>query len=270
MVLERHTVAEAGRGRKPVTRMSSSFQNQPAEALFARAFVTTRWSVVLAASRGESKRADEALETLCRAYWYPLYAFARRHGHTPEDAQDLTQAFFARLLEKKYLGLADPKRGKFRCFLLSSLKHFLVNEWEKAGVQKRGGDVEFVPLDSEAAETRYQFEPAHALAPDKIFERRWALILLERVLAELRDEYATAGREAFFDQLKPALTGEKTSLSYAALATQLNMSEGSVKVAVHRLRRRYRALFRSEVADTVANPNEVEQELRHIVAVLSG
>jgi RNA polymerase sigma factor (sigma-70 family) len=247
--------------------MPSSDQDQPSEAPPARDFATTHWSVVLAAGQ-DSPKTDQALETLCRAYWYPLYAFVRRQGYNPPDAQDLTQAFFARLLEKKYLGLADPDRGRFRSFLLSALKHFLVNEWEKARVQKRGGGFRFISLDSETAETRYQFEPAHELTPEKIFERRWAMTLLERVMAKLREAYAAAGKAQLFDQLKPALLGEKSSLPYAALATQMNMTEGSVKIAVHRLRQQYRALFRSEVADTVAQPGEVEEELRHIVAVL--
>jgi len=250
--------------------MSSSKQSHTSSPLHEKGFVATRWSVVLQAGRESSPQAGAALETLCRTYWYPLYAFVRRQGYQPHDAQDLTQSFFARLLEKRSFGLADPRRGRFRSFLLKSLKNFLINEHQKLKVQKRGGQLHFVSLDQETAETRYQFEPSHELTPEKLFERRWALTLVEGVLLKLRKEYASSGRKDLFDQLKPALLGDVRSIGYKALAGELKMSEGSIKVAVHRLRQRYRALFRSEVADTVADAREVDEELRHIVTALKG
>src|SRR5436190_3040522 len=216
-------------------------------------FTATHWSVVLSA-QGSSTPAAEALEKLCRTYWHPLYVYVRRQGHSPHDAQDLTQEFFARLIEKNYLGDVDREKGRFRSFLLASLKHFLANEWDKAKAVKRGGDQSFVSLNSESAETRYSLEPADTLSADKIFERRWALTLLEQVLARLREEYSDTGKTALFDRLKDCLTGDRSSLPYAELGSKAGMSEGAVKVAVHRLRRRYRDLLREEIANTVGGP----------------
>ena len=213
--------------------------------------------------------AQEALETLCRTYWYPLYVYVRRQGQSPHDAQDLTQEFFARLLEKKYLRLADPDRGKFRAFLLKSLKHFLVNEWEKARTQKRGGGEYVIPLDAEIAESRYAAEPALALTLDEVYEKRWAVTLLEAVLVGLHESYAASGRLSVFETLKVFIWGDQTTLSYAEVAPQLGLTEGAVKVAVHRLRSRYRELLREEIAKTVATPGEVDEELRHLIAVLT-
>jgi RNA polymerase sigma factor (sigma-70 family) len=232
-------------------------------------FATTRWTVVLHARDASDTQAREALENLCRAYWYPLYAFVRRQGVSPEDAQDLTQAFFERLIEKNFLADVQRDKGRFRSFLLAALKHFLANEWDKARALKRGGGVVHVPIDTASAETRYGLEPAHFDSPEKLFERRWAITLLDRVLERLRDEHVKAGKADMFEQLKPSLTAEKASLSYAELGARLGLSEGAVKVAVHRLRQRYRELLRAEIAETVDNPGEVDEELRHLFTALS-
>jgi len=236
----------------------------------AREFATTHWSVVLTAGRRDSMQARDALARLCRTYWYPLYAYVRRQGHSPHDAQDLTQEFFARLLAKNYLGDVDRSKGRFRSFLLASLKHFLANEWDKAKARKRGGGQTFVPLEADTAETRYSLEPIDALSADKIFERRWALTLLEQALARLREEHVATGKVALFDLLKDCLTGESHSLPYSELGSRVGMGEGAVKVAVHRLRQRYRALLREEIANTVGSEKEVEEELRYLFAVLAG
>jgi RNA polymerase sigma factor (sigma-70 family) len=225
--------------------------------------------VVLAAGHSSVPGAQEALETLCRTYWYPLYVYVRGQGKSPHDAQDLTQEFFARLLEKKYLRLADPDRGKFRAFLLKALKHFLVNEWEKARTQKRGGGQCAIPLDAEIAEGRYAAEPVQALTVDQVYEKRWAVTLIEAVLARVRENYEAAGRLPIFETLKGFIWGEQSKLSYAEVAPQLGLTEGAVKVAVHRLRGRYRELLRAEIAKTVATPGEVDEELQHLIAVLT-
>ena len=234
------------------------------------AFVTTHWSVVLAAGRADTTRARDALAGLCQTYWHPLYAYVRRLGHSPADAQDLTQEFFARLLAKNYLAAADESRGRFRSFLLASLKHFLANEWDKARAQKRGGGEIPIPIDPAAAATGCVFEPADPVTAEKIYERRWALTLLDLVLRRLRQEYAAAGREKLFEELKPTLTEARRSVRYAEIAIRLGSSEGAVKVAVHRLRQRYREVLRAEIADTVAGPGEVEDELRNLFAALAG
>jgi RNA polymerase sigma-70 factor (ECF subfamily) len=235
----------------------------------AAVFATTHWSVVLAAGQSSAPGAQDALEKLCRTYWYPLYVYVRRQGNSPEDAQDLTQDFFARLLEKKYLQLADPDRGKFRAFLLKSLKHFLVNEWEKGRTQKRGGGQCVIPLDAEIAESRYAAEPAQALTLDEVYEKRWAATLIEATLAQLEESYAATGRLPVFEALKPFIWGEPAPLAYSGAAQQLKLTEGAIKVAVHRLRGRYRALLRAEIAKTVATPGEVDEELQHLVEVLT-
>ena len=236
----------------------------------AAAFGPTRWSVVLAAGRSESTHARDALEQLCRAYWYPLYAFVRRQGYSPTDAQDLTQEFFARLIEKHYLGSVDQAKGKFRSFLLAALKHFLANEYHKAVAQKRGGHAVFLSLDVASAEITYAAEAADGARPDKLYERRWALTLLERVLARIRAEYREAGRVKLFEALKPALTGERGSRGYAEIAQALGMSEAAVKVGVHRLRQRFRQLLRQEIGHTVATQSEVDEELRALFATFAG
>jgi DNA-directed RNA polymerase specialized sigma24 family protein len=238
------------------------------QATQAGVFATTHWSVVLQAGESNSPQAQEALSRLCQAYWYPLYAFIRRQGRSPHDAQDLTQEFFARLLQSHFFRVADRTRGRFRSFLLAALKHFLMHEWEKAHTLKRGGGLRLLPLDLNSGETRYSHEPADPLTADKLFQRRWALNLLEQVLERLRGDYAASGREALFEQLKPALTGERALPAYAALAQAVGLSEGALKVAVHRLRQRYAQRLREEIAHTVADPSEVEEELQHLLAAL--
>lgn len=233
------------------------------------AFATTLWTTVLQAGSAETTQARAALEHLSRAYWYPLYAFVRRQGHSPHDAQDLTQAFFARLLEKHWLADVNRERGRFRSFLLAAMRHFLANEWDRARAQKRGGGRQCIELDAASAETRYALEPADNATPERIFERRWAMTLLDRVLARLRQEHQQGGKGARFDVLKGALTGDRSALPYAQLGEQLDASEGAVKVAVHRLRQRYRELLREEIANTVASEADVEDELRHLFALLS-
>ena len=232
-------------------------------------FATTRWSLVLAAGREEGASAQAALDHLCRVYWFPLYAFARRQGCGPDDAQDLTQSFLARLIEKRDLAGVAPARGRFRSFLLAAMKHFLLNAWDRERAGKRGGGRHnFTSLDARTGEERYQLEPADPLSADRLFERSWALALLDEVLARLRAEQEQAGKLALFDALKPALTGDDTA-RHADLGLRLGLSEGAVKVAVHRLRRRYRELLREEIAATVEEPGEVEDELRHLFSVLS-
>jgi len=223
---------------------------------------------VLSAQNKESTRGVEALETLCRAYWYPLYAYIRRQGHSPHDAQDLTQAFFADILETGCLVAADRERGRFRTFLLAVLKRFLLQEWRRLRAQKRGGGQTLLSLDTATAESRYQTEPGPDLPPDRIYERRWALTLLDQALARLRTEFAAAGKIREFDQLKVFLTAEKGEIAYADVAANLGMNEGSARVAVHRLRRRFRDLFREEIAHTVSRPEEVEEEARYLLGVL--
>ena len=213
--------------------MSGSAENDDSVPLGACDFATTRWTVVLKAGRSDTTQARAALSRLCQTYWYPLYAYVRRQGHRPHDAQDLTQEFFARLLEKNYLGAVDRSKGKFRSFLLSSLKHFLANEWDKAKALKRGGGQTFISINDPSAETRYCLEPADTLSADKIFERRWALTLLEQVLARLREEHVATGKAALFDLLKECLTGDRSSLPYVELGNKVGMSEGAVKVAAH-------------------------------------
>ncbi|OGV72757.1 MAG: RNA polymerase subunit sigma-24 [Lentisphaerae bacterium RIFOXYB12_FULL_65_16] len=237
-----------------------------------RQFATTHWTVVLTAGRddADATRAHEALEQLCRTYWYPLYAFVRRQGHSAADAQDLTQAFFARFIAKHCLDAVDRSKGKFRSFLLASLSHFLANEWDKASAKKRGGDQVFIELDAHTAEDRYALEPTDNMTAERIFDRRWALTLLDTVFTRLRAEFAASGKAPLFDALKDTLTGEKTTARYAEIAATLGMTEGAVKVAVHRLRQRYRDLLRAEVANTVASTSDVDEELRHLFAALSG
>jgi RNA polymerase sigma-70 factor (ECF subfamily) len=232
-------------------------------------FATTRWSLVLAAGQDAAPGARQALATLCETYWYPLYAFVRRLGKSPHDAQDSTQAFFARLLEKHYLRDADRNRGKFRSFLLAAFKHFLSHEHERANARKRGGGRAPLSLDFAAGEGRYGREPAHEATPERLYERRWALAVLDRVLARLRAEAVRAEKVQVFDRLKGFLTGEADADSYRLAGDQLGTSEGAVKVAVHRLRRRYRDVLQAEIAHTVADPHEVEDELRHLFAAVA-
>ena len=223
----------------------------------------------MAAGGTDSPRAYAALETLCTNYWYPLYAYVRRQGHGPHDAQDLTQAFFARLLEKNYLADVQREKGRFRSFLLASLKHFLANEWDRERALKRGGGRKLIALDDDSAESRYRLEPKDDLSADKIYERRWALTLLDKVLNTLHAEYEQGGKVEAFEILKPYLSAGRTSVSYALAAEKLGMNEGAVKVAVHRLRKRYRELLRAEIAQTVSTASEIEAEIRYLFAALS-
>ena len=251
--------------------MQSPDQSSPASSTDYQhgCFATTHWSVVLAANQSNSPHADEALGVLCRAYWHPLYAFIRRRGYEEHQAKDLTQEFFARLLGKNYLRAVDRKKGKFRSFLLAALEHFLANEWRDAHAQKRGGGVTFISMD-DSGERQYLQVPASGLSPVQIFERQWAITLLEQVLARLRDEFGIAGKAALFAELKIFLTGEKRPVSYAELAMRLQMTEAAIKMAVSRMRQRYGELLRAEIANTVTTPEEVEEELRALFAVLSG
>jgi RNA polymerase sigma factor (sigma-70 family) len=220
--------------------------------------------VLAAGADATTTGAREALTTLCETYWYPLYAFLRSRGYTPQDAEDLTQAFFARLLEKRTLGQADPSRGRFRSFLLTSLTNFAANEREKAASQKRGGGAPTMSLEFENAEGRFQREPATDETPETVFDRRWAMTLLDRVLARLKAEMMRADKASQFDPLKAYLTGDQPQLSYAETARVLGLSDGALRVAVHRLRRRFRDLIRDEIAQTVSSPEEIEDELRHL------
>lgn len=228
------------------------------------AFVTTHWSVVLSAREQDSPRNREALEILCRTYWFPLYAFVRRQGRSPHDAQDLTQEFFARLLEKEYLKSVAQEKGRFRTFLLVALKRFLANEWDRQRAQKRGGGAAIVSIDQELAESRFAAEPVHQLQPDLLFDRQWALTLLERTMTRLHDEYSSTGRAKLFELLRGCLAKDESALPYAQIASRLNLTEAAVKMAVQRLRARYREILRAEIADTVASPDEVEEEIRHL------
>lgn len=243
---------------------------QPTPRAPRSVFVTTHWSLVLSARDRESPQSAAALEKLCRTYWYPLYAYIRHSGQSRENAEDLTQAFFARLLEKKFLDSAQQGRGYFRSFLLVALKRFLANDWERAHAEKRGGFHTCISLDTELAERKIRIEIASPTdPPDRAFERRWALALLEQTMSRLRSEFERAGKMAEFERLKVFLTADKKEVPYAAVAAELGMDEGALRVAVHRLRKRYRELFREEIAHTLAEGESVDEELRYLMAVLS-
>ena len=233
-------------------------------------FVTTHWSVVLAAKDKASPDCARALETLCRTYWYPLYAFVRGSGYSPHDAQDLTQEFFARLLAKDYLRVVEPEHGRFRTFLRMALKRFLAKEWQRVRAEKRGGGQTHLAFDTTLAEQRFQAERADALGPDQVYDRRWALTLFGEAMARLEREYAATGKTGELEQLKPHLTAARGQIPYAEIASALQTTEGAARVAVHRLRKRFREVFREVIADTVSAPDEVEEELRHVVNVLAG
>jgi len=231
-------------------------------------WATTSWTQVLAARDAPSNEARQALEDLCQAYWYPLYAFVRHQGYDPEASRDLTQAYFAELLEKDYLADFDPELGRFRVFLKTSLKHFLSKEREKAQAWKRGGRTSVVSLDADV-ETRYRLEPVDRLTPETLYERRWALTLVERVLAKVRDESREAGREKEFDRFKGLLTGQQPSVPYRELAAELDTTEDAVKASVRRLRQRFGKMLRDEIGATVASPEEVDDEVRHLLGVIA-
>jgi len=234
-----------------------------------QAFATTHWSVVIAAGDRNAPGATEALSSLCQTYWYPLYAYVRRRGHSPQNAEDLTQEFFLQLLEHDWVGRADQSRGRFRSFLLMALDRFLANQWDRCRSRKRGGHLRRVPLVFGDAESRFSREPVDNATPEQAYERQWALTVLEQVLAGLREEYALRGEAALFEAIKPCLVGSRTTQPYDRLGAELGMTEGNVQVAVFRLRRRYRRRLVEEIAQTVASPGEVAAEVRHLFRILS-
>ena len=243
------------------TRSSSTKASGP--------FTATRWSVVLAAGRPDSAAAAAALEQLCGSYWHPLYAYARHQGHLPPDAEDLTQEFFARLLAKNYLASADKEKGRFRSFLLTMFKRFLADEWDRSRAQKRGGGLRPLTIDTETAEAGYQQDWIEDATPERVFEQRWALSVVNRAINRLEAEFTQAGRAVEFERLKTFLTLEKGAIPYAAAATEYGMTEGALRVAIHRLRQKFRRHLRAEVAQTVASPEEIEEEIRYLLTVLS-
>ena len=246
--------------------MSSEADQSKGPAIFN----TTHWSVVLAAGTRDSPDAHAALTRLCETYWHPLYCCARRHDHSPADAQDLTQAFLAKLLQKNQIALADPERGRFRTFLLRSFENFQHNAHERAVAQKRGAGRELESWDTETAEQRYEADSQNHLSPDQLYERRWAATLLSGTLERLRREFSSGGRVELFDLLEPHLWGDDTSAPYAQVAAALGMTEVAVKSTMHRLRKRYCELLRDEISQTVATNDEIDDELQHMRRVLAG
>jgi RNA polymerase sigma factor (sigma-70 family) len=240
-------------------------QGSAAPASQVARFGTTHWSLVLSAGQG----ANEALQKLCQTYWPPLYAYIRRRGYAVHDAQDLTQAFFAHVLEHHALGTVGPAKGRFRSFLLVSLKHFLDNEYHRTHAQKRGGKQVFISWDDLHPDERDVLGPSESLTPEKLFHRRWALLLLERVMERLRSEYVAARKAALFERLKQYLSGDASGESYQAIAEDLGISEGALKVTVHRLRRRFGELVRAQIGQTVDNPDEIDDEIRQLFVALS-
>ncbi len=232
-------------------------------------FMPTRWTIVVTAARSETTHGREALAQLCQMYWYPLYACVRRKGYAPPDAEDLTQAFFARVLEERLIAAADKERGRFRSFLLTRLNHFLADEWDRRQAQKRGGGQKLIPLESDTAEDRYHREPEDPRSPEQLFEYRWAVTLLEHVFERLRLEYQKAGKIALFGELKECLAQARAAVPYAEAGKRLGLSEGALRVAAHRLRQRYRELLRAEISETVSGPEEAEEELRYLLRVLA-
>jgi RNA polymerase sigma-70 factor (ECF subfamily) len=240
----------------------TSEHSTPASTAPGDIFTTTHWTVVLAAGRRHTPQSDGALEELCRTYWFPLYAYVRRRGYNREDAEDSVQAFFARFLEKNYLAGLSAERGRFRAFLLASLKHFLINEWKKSRRQKRGGGETLLSLDWQTADTQFQVAATNEPSPDRAFDREWALALLAKVIGRLQTECTADGRAKQFAQLKIFLTAGKGAFSHAAAAKTLDMEETAVRVAVHRLRKRYRVLLRDEISQTLADESQVDEEMR--------
>ena len=232
-------------------------------------FATTHWTVVLTAGQRHTPQSDHALEELCRTYWFPLYAYVRRRGHTKADAEDLVQAFFARFLAKNYLEGLSAERGRFRAFLLASLKNFLTNEWKKSQRLKRGGGETVLSLDWETADTKFQVASTAEPSPDKAFDREWAVALLAHVIERLRAECAADGKAKQFEHLKVFLTAGKGAVAHADIAKSLGMDEGAVRVATHRLRKRYRELLRDEIAHTLADPAQVDEEMRALFGAFS-
>ena len=240
----------------------TSEHSTPASSAPGDIFATTHWTVVLAAGQRHTPQSDGALEELCKTYWFPLYAYVRRRGHSKQDAEDLVQAFFARLLEKNFLANLDSEKGKFRAFLLASLKHFLANEWDKSQAQKRGGGAVNLSLDWQTADTKFQVAATNEPSPDKAFDREWALALLAKVIERLQTECAADGKGKLFEQLKMFLMAGGGDSAQADVAKSLGMEEGAVRVAIHRLRKRYRALLRDEIANTLTDESQVDAEMR--------
>ncbi len=234
-----------------------------------RGFATTRWTLVIKAGRETTPGGRDALAQLCELYWPPLYAYARRRGYSVEQSQDLTQAFFARFLEKHDVQDADERLGRFRSFLLTAFKHFIANEHDREHASKRGGGHVFVPLQLDDAEARYAAEPSDALTPEAIFERQWALGVMDRAMTSLKEELVASGKQAMYERLKGLMLGEKDEGGYAAIAQALGMTEGAVKVTVHRLRRKFRDLVRTQIAGTVSDDAEIEEELRYLTGILT-
>lgn len=232
-------------------------------------FATTRWTVVLAAGKNQPAQGAQALEELCQTYWYPLYAYVRRRGYSKEDAEDLTQAFFERFLEKNYIDQVNSQKGKFRAFLLAALKHFLANDWDRNHRQKRGGNQIILPLELGEADSRFQHDPPDHLSPDKLYDREWAITLLETVIQKLRDENSSGEKGRLFEHLKPFLMVGSQAVPYPQVASGLSMTEGAVRVAVHRLRGRYRELLRAEIAQTLSAPHEIDEEMRALLGAFS-
>jgi RNA polymerase sigma-70 factor (ECF subfamily) len=241
----------------------------PANDRANRAFATTRWSVVIAAGRNSSPDSKRALASLCETYWRPLYGYVRRRVADVNEAQDLTQAFFTELLEKNYVGAATPERGRFRAFLLTALKHFLCKEWEKAKAQKRGGGRAPISLDFKAAESSLHIDLPAGLTPEQLYDQAWAMALLERIMERLKSEFQQNGKAAQFSELKGFLIGEHAGTTYSQVAVRLNLTEAAAKKAASRMRKRYRELLRQEIAQTVAMPGEVEDEMRRLFATLN-
>jgi RNA polymerase sigma factor (sigma-70 family) len=233
-----------------------------------RLFPNTRWSVVVAARQQPSPESAEALENLCRAYWYPLYAYVRRCGHSPHDAQDLTQEFFRRLLEKRWLDSADREKGRLRTFLIVALKKFMSKEWRRASAQRRGGGDAHASFDTAFAETRFAAD-SHSLAPDETFDQQWALTLLELTVNRLRAEFNAAGKPGEFEALKSCLMAERGGIDYADVAKRLGVNEGAARVAVHRFRKRFREVYREELAQTLSESEDLNEELRHLAQALA-
>jgi RNA polymerase sigma factor (sigma-70 family) len=245
-----------------------SEQRQELKVAGPRVFATTHWSVVLAAGQGAEVPAQHALETLCGAYWYPIYVYVRRKGYGPDDAQDLTQEFFAQLIAKAHLRSADREKGKFRTFLLAVLEHFLAREWNRAHRKKRGGQYTFLSLDQQTPEERYKLEPADNDTPERKFLRQWARTVLNQAMAALEKECEVAGKAPLFREVKGLLAGERDDLGYAAIGQRLAVAEGTVRVTVHRLRHRYGELLRNEIAQTVNGPEKVDEEMRYLLDAL--
>ncbi|HOC55484.1 MAG TPA: sigma-70 family RNA polymerase sigma factor [Verrucomicrobiota bacterium] len=244
-------------------------QEQSAPSLSRDWFTTTHWSVVLAARQPDTPGAQQALERLCRTYWYPLYVFIRHQGCSPEDAQDLTQAFFERVLARNYFDQADREKGRFRAFLLARLKHFMSDQRDRDRAAKRGGGATVLSLDAQTAEERYRLEPLDRMAPDRLYERRWAFTVLAQARERLWQEFLDGGKGELYQQLNALETGEERDHTYAEVGRRLGMSEDAIKSAVVRLRRRYGELLRQEIAQTVATASEIDQEIRHLMAAIA-